>query len=82
MTVTNIGTAPYRDALNFRQCSGGSATANRLCADTAFFAGFDTDAVMAINQAAANTGRPNPLYKLASGYLGARSARVQVRFTF
>jgi hypothetical protein len=83
MTVTNIGTSPYRDALNFSECSGGTSAANRLCADRAFFAGFDTAAVMARSNALSSTaGRPNPLYKLASGYQSARSARLQVRFYF
>ncbi len=78
MTTTSIGTAPYRDALVFTECSGSSSCANR-----AFFKGFDTTAVMARNNAAsATTGRPDPRYKLASGYLGARQARLQVRFTF
>jgi hypothetical protein len=78
MTTTNIGTAPYRDALVFTQCSG-SAT----CANNAFFAGFDAAAVMAANNAANSaTGRPNALWKLPSGYEGARQARLQVRFTF
>jgi len=83
MTVTNIGTSPYRDALNFNQCSGGTSAANRLCADRAFFAGFDTKAVMAAQNAInPNSSRPNALYKLASGYQGARAARFQFKFTF
>ena len=54
-TVTSFFATPYRDALNFNQCSGGTAAANRLCADRAFFAGFDTKAVMAAANAAAPT---------------------------
>jgi hypothetical protein len=83
MTATSIGTTPFRDALNFNQCSGGTAAANRLCADRAFFAGFDTRAIMAAQNAAnPNSGRPNALYKLDSGYQGARSARFQFKLTF
>ena len=82
-TVTNIGTSPYRDAMTFNQCTGGTAAANRTCADRAFFAGFDPAAIMAQNNAASSgTGRPDPRYKLASGWQGARSARLQVRFSF
>ena len=44
--------------LKFNQCSGGTAAANRDCADRAFFAGFDTKAVMAPNNAASPNTRP------------------------
>ena len=83
-TVTAIFATPYRDALNFNQCSGGTAAANRNCADRAFFAGFDTKAVMAAANAAApnSAGRPDPRYKMDSGWQGARQARLQVRFSF
>ena len=54
-----------------------------------FFAGFDTKAVMAaLNATNANTGRPNALYKqpgdsnASRGYQGARSARLNLKFTF
>jgi hypothetical protein len=83
MTVTTIGTTPYRDTMTFPQCTGGTSAANRTCADTAFFAGFNAAAVMAQDAAAtANTGRPNVLYKQPSGYQGARSGRFQLKFTF
>jgi len=45
--------------------------------DAAFFAGFDPEAY-----AAANPIRPQPMYKMASGYLGRRSIRLQAKFTF
>jgi len=83
MTVTSFGTSPYRDAMTFTQCTGGSSTDNRSCADRAFFAGFNTAQVMALdNASSASTGRPDPRFKLASGWQGARSARLQVKFTF
>jgi hypothetical protein len=82
-TVTTIGTSPYRDTMTFNQCTGGTAAANRTCADRAFFAGFDAKAVMAQNNAVSSgTGRPDPRYKMASGWQGARQARLQLRFTF
>lgn len=66
MVETTKATAAYRDALV-------------LTSDTEFFAGFSTVAKMATRSP---VGRPNATYNLASGYQGARSARLSVRFTF
>ena len=53
------------------------------CANKAFFAGFDTKAVMAASNAAnSGTGRPNALYNMANGYQGFRTARLQIKFSF
>ena len=66
MIVTGYSTAAYRDAIV-------------LTSDTQFFAGFSTPAVVAgMNP----TARPDPRYKLASSWQGARSARLSLKFTF
>jgi outer membrane receptor protein involved in Fe transport len=77
MTVTSVANAPYRDALVFTQCS------NATCANNAFFAGFDAAAIQAARNAANPAqGRRDPRWKQANGWEGARSARLQVKFTF
>jgi len=83
MAVTTFSTSPYRDALTFPQCAGLTGTTGSTCSNNAFFAGFDTAAVMAaVNAKTPTTGRPDPRYKLASGYQNFRTARLQVRFRF
>ena len=66
MTETTKFATAYRDALV-------------LANDTAFFNGFDTVSSMATRNP---VGRPDPRYKQASGYQGARSARLSLKFTF
>ena len=77
--ITNgSNTDPYRDTMTFVQC-GSDPT----CANKAFFAGFNTAAVMAADHAAnANTGRVNPLFGHPSTFQGARAARLQFKFSF
>ena len=76
--ITNgSNTDPYRDTMTFTQCPDAA------CANKAFFAGFDTAAVMAADHAAnANTGRVNPLFGHPSTFQGARAARLQFKFSF
>ena len=70
-TVTGFATAAYRDPLVL---SGG---ANQ------FFAGFNTVALQAAaNKANPNTGRPDARYGMASGFNGARTARIYFKVTF
>lgn len=66
MTATTLFATAYRDALV-------------LANDQAFFAGFNTVSSMATRTP---VGRPDPRYKMESGYQGARSARLSVKFTF
>jgi len=66
MTETAKFAAAYRDALVLKD-------------DNEFFAGFDTAAKMTTRSP---VGRPDPRYKQASGYQGARSARFSVKITF
>lgn len=66
MTVTGYSAAAYRDAMV-------------LTSDTQFFAGFSTPAVVA---AMSTPARPDPRYKLASSWQGARAARLSLKFTF
>jgi hypothetical protein len=66
MIVTGLSNAAYRDAIV-------------LTSDTQFFAGFSTPAVVAAMSAPA---RPDPRYKLASSWQGARAARLSLKFTF
>ena len=82
-TVTSIGTAPYRDALKFNQCSAERPRQPRARIARSSPAS-TPNAVMARSNAAAATsaGRPDPRYKMDSGWQGARQARLQVRFSF
>lgn len=66
MTETTKFATAYRDALVLKD-------------DNEFFGGFDTASKMATRSP---VGRPDPRYKQASGYQGARAARFSVKFTF
>jgi hypothetical protein len=66
MIVTGLSAAQYRDAIV-------------LANDTQFFNGFNTPAVVA---SMASPARPDPRYKQASSWQGARSARLSVKLTF
>lgn len=66
MTETAKFATAYRDALV-------------LASDTVFFSGFDTVTSMANRTP---VGRPDPRYKQASSFQGARSARLSVKVTF
>jgi hypothetical protein len=95
-TVTGIGTSPYNGSMTFTQCAGlpdpagtPAGTGTKTCSDLAFFAGFDIKTVEAAVHSAAiltnpvsTTGNPNALYKLASSFQGARSARFEIKFSF
>ena len=77
-TVTAIGTSAYRDALVLPAIAGVTNTAA-----PSFFNnpdGFNTVTTQAARLPA--SGRPNPLYKLPSGFLGARSIRLFAKITF
>ena len=73
-TVTGLAIAAYRDALII------PGFGNRVA--DAFFqpGGFDTVAIQAARLPA--SGRPQPTYKQANGFLGARSVRVMARILF
>jgi hypothetical protein len=71
-TFTNIQNTPYRDAIPINSQTG-------------FFQGFNADAIVAaVNSNATTTDdiRRDPRYKQASTFQGARSIRLNVRFTF
>ena len=78
MTVTGRNTTPYQTALLFPGCTGGTSAANTLCANRAFFAGFDTKAIMAAN----GTTVTDPRYGKDSGFQGFRTARLQLKLSF
>jgi hypothetical protein len=84
-TWTTIGVAPYRDALVIPDTAASLALASKDRAKFLFFknGAFDTVAIQAAaNAASSSKGRKNPLYRLPSGYQGARSIRLFAKITF
>jgi len=81
-TILDENHAPYRDKfIAPGQSTNGSST-QLSAADQFFFNGFDVNQVVAAMRASGATMRDNPLFLKPTSFLGRRSIRFGVKWTF
>ena len=81
-TITDENHAPYRDKLIAPGQSTAGSSTQLSVADQFFFNGFDVNQVVSTMRASGATMRDNPLFLRPSSFLGRRSIRFGVKWTF